>query len=74
MHILDLIRRGEVRAWLDEMPDFIEHAVSEARGGSITFMLAAAGYPDYPGEVHAYGTVIGTGNAVVSWDREEAGR
>ncbi len=70
MHILDLIRRGQVRAWLDEMPDFIEHAVSEARGGSITFMLAAAGYPDYPGEVHAYGTVIGTGNAVVSWDPE----
>ncbi|MEO1172255.1 MAG: tRNA U-34 5-methylaminomethyl-2-thiouridine biosynthesis protein [Myxococcota bacterium] len=70
MHVLDLIRRGEVRAWLDEMPDFIEHSVSEARGGSITFMLAAAGYPDYPGEVHAYGTVIGTGNAVVSWDPE----
>ncbi|MEM6531217.1 MAG: tRNA U-34 5-methylaminomethyl-2-thiouridine biosynthesis protein [Myxococcota bacterium] len=72
MHVLDLIRRGEVRAWLDEMPDFIEHSVSEARGGSITFMLAAAGYPDYPGEVHAYGTVIGTGNAVVSWDPEGA--
>jgi len=29
--------------------------------------------PKYPAEVHAYGTVIGTGNAVVEWDHEKHG-
>jgi 2-aminophenol/2-amino-5-chlorophenol 1,6-dioxygenase beta subunit len=26
------------------------------------------GYPEMPGELHGYGTVIGTGNAVMEWD------
>jgi 2-aminophenol/2-amino-5-chlorophenol 1,6-dioxygenase beta subunit len=30
-------------------------------------------YPTVPGEVYAYGTVIGTGNAVVGWNLEQAG-
>ena len=25
------------------------------------------GYPEIPGELHGYGTVIGTGNAVMEW-------
>jgi hypothetical protein len=29
--------------------------------------------PTYPAEVHAYGSVIGTGNAVVEWDHERRG-
>jgi 2-aminophenol/2-amino-5-chlorophenol 1,6-dioxygenase beta subunit len=30
-------------------------------------MMAAMDFPDYAAEVHGYGTVIGTGNAVVEW-------
>ena len=29
------------------------------------------GYPELPGELHGYGTVIGTGNAVIEWNLEK---
>lgn len=70
MHVLDLMRQGRCRQLLEEMPDFIEQATSECKDGSLTWMLGALGVPDYPATVHAYGTVIGTGNAVVEWDPE----
>lgn len=73
MHVIDLLKRGRCRQVLDEMPDFIEHATSECKDGSLTWMLGALGVPDYPAQVHAYGTVIGTGNAVVEWDAEARG-
>ena len=31
------------------------------------------GYPEIPGELHGYGTVIGTGNAVNEWNLVKAG-
>ena len=31
-------------------------------------MFAAMGYPEMPGELYGYGTVIGTGNAVMGWN------
>lgn len=68
MRVLDLMRKGRTRQLIDEMPDFIEQSVSEAKAGSLSWLLAALGFPDYPAEVHAYGTVIGTGNAIVEWD------
>ena len=68
MHMLDLMRRGQTRQVVAEMPDYIEQTVSEANAGCLTWLLAAMGFPDYPAEVHAYGNVIGTGNAVVEWD------
>jgi 2-aminophenol/2-amino-5-chlorophenol 1,6-dioxygenase beta subunit len=51
-----------------ELVDFTEQATAETKEGSLSWMLAALDVPDYPAEVHAYGTVIGTGNAVVEWD------
>lgn len=68
MHVLDLMRRGQSRQLIAEMPDYIDQTVSEANAGSLTWLLAALGFPEYPAEVHAYGTVIGTGNAIVEWD------
>ena len=68
MHVLDLMRKGKTRQLAAEMPDFIEQANSECKEGSLTWLLGALDFPDYPAEVHAYGTVIGTGNAVVEWD------
>ncbi len=73
MHVIDLMRQGRCRQLLDEMPDFIEQATSECKDGSLTWLMGALGVPDYPARVHAYGTVIGTGNAVIEWDVEAAG-
>jgi 2-aminophenol/2-amino-5-chlorophenol 1,6-dioxygenase beta subunit len=67
MHVLDLMKRGRTREVVDEMPDFIDQAESEAKAGCLTWLLAAMGFPEYPAEVYGYGTVIGTGNAVVGW-------
>lgn len=72
MRVLDHMRKGRTRQLVDEMPDFIEQAVSECKEGSLTWLLGALGFPDYPALVHAYGTVIGTGNAVVEWDTDLA--
>jgi 2-aminophenol/2-amino-5-chlorophenol 1,6-dioxygenase beta subunit len=72
MHVIELMRTGQIRRLLAEMPDFIEHATSECKEGSLTWLLGALGIPDYPAEVHAYGTVIGTGNAIIEWDPSRA--
>lgn len=72
MHVIELMRTGQIRRLLAEMPDFIEHATSECKEGSLTWLLGALGIPDYPAEVHAYGTVIGTGNAIIEWDPARA--
>ena len=70
--ILGLIESGNSKQILAEMPDFIEQANSECKEGGFTWLLAALGIPDYPGKVHGYGSVIGTGNAIVEWTPEEA--
>ena len=67
MHVLDLLRRGRTRQLMAEMPDYIEHASSECKHGSLSWLLGAMEFPAYSAEVYAYGTVIGTGNAVVGW-------
>lgn len=63
--VLDLMRAGDARQLLAEMPDFIEQSV--CKDGSLTWLLGALGVPSYPAVVHGYGTVIGTGNAIVQW-------
>lgn len=72
MRVLELMREGRTRQLVDELPDFTEQSVSEVKDGSLTWLLAALDFPDYPAQVHGYGTVIGTGNAVVEWDPETA--
>ena len=72
MKMIDLIKKGKTKEIMSLIPDFTEHAVSETDGGAFTWMLSAMNCPDLPGKVHAYGSVIGTGNAVVSWNLEGA--
>lgn len=67
MRMLKMMRAGESKKVIAEMPDFTDQAVSETRAGCLTWMLAAMNFPSTPATVHAYGTVIGTGNAVVEW-------
>lgn len=68
MKIIDLLKKGKTREIADLMPDFSEQAISETDSGSLSWLLAAMDFPEIPAEVHAYGSVIGTGNAIVQWD------
>ncbi|MES2155155.1 MAG: tRNA U-34 5-methylaminomethyl-2-thiouridine biosynthesis protein [bacterium] len=68
MHAIRLMREGRAAQLFDEMPDLIDDATSEADAGCLSWLLSALSYPKYPAELHGYGTVIGTGNAVVEWD------
>lgn len=73
MKVIDLMKQGKTKELIEILPDFTEQAIAETDGGSLTWLLSALGYPEYPAEVHAYGSVIGTGNAVVEWDHERQG-
>lgn len=73
MKMIDLMKRGRTQEILDIMADFTDHATAETDGGSLTWMLSALNTPTYPAEVHGYGTVIGTGNAVVEWNEVTKG-
>lgn len=67
MKVIDLMKKGKTRELAETMTDFTEQAVAETDGGSLSWMLSAMDFPTQPAEVHGYGTVIGTGNAVVEW-------
>ncbi len=69
MQMIKLIKEGKSKEIINLMPDFTEQAASETDSGALTWMLAAMNYPTKPGIVHAYGTVIGTGNAIVEWSQ-----
>lgn len=68
MEMLKMMREGRAREMIDCLPEFMDMASAEVKAGALTWMLAALGMPKYGAEVHAYGSVIGTGNAVVEWD------
>jgi 2-aminophenol/2-amino-5-chlorophenol 1,6-dioxygenase beta subunit len=67
MKLIEMLRSGKSRQVVELMPEFVEQAVSEADSGALTWMLGALDYPEYPAELYAYGTVIGTGNAVMAF-------
>jgi 2-aminophenol/2-amino-5-chlorophenol 1,6-dioxygenase subunit beta len=67
MQILKMMREGRMQDVLDFLPDFTEHTQGETDAGGLIWMLSAMNTPKRPAEVHAYGTVIGTGNAVVEF-------
>jgi 2-aminophenol/2-amino-5-chlorophenol 1,6-dioxygenase beta subunit len=71
MQLVDMIKKGQTRQMVDVMPEFITQAISEMDAGSFAWLMSAMDYPTTPGEVYAYGTVIGTGNAVAGWFPEE---
>jgi len=67
MKMIDLMKAGRSRDIISLMPDFTEQAISETDSGALTWLLSALDFPTKPAKVHGYGTVIGTGNAVVEW-------
>lgn len=72
MRIIELLRKGRTREVFEILPQFIQEAFAEVKSGAFTWMFSAMGYPEMPGELHGYGTVIGTGNAVMEWDLTRA--
>jgi 2-aminophenol/2-amino-5-chlorophenol 1,6-dioxygenase beta subunit len=67
MKLIRLMREGRTRELIDIIPEFTTQAIAETDAGALTWMLSALGFPDYPAELYGYGTVIGTGNAVMGW-------
>ncbi|MAE56990.1 MAG: tRNA U-34 5-methylaminomethyl-2-thiouridine biosynthesis protein [Candidatus Poseidoniia archaeon] len=72
MKMIELMCSGKTREMIDIMPDFTEQTVAETDAGSLTWLMSALDFPEYQGEIHAYGTVIGTGNAIIGWDPASA--
>lgn len=68
MKVLELMRQGKLDELMAILPEFMEQTAAEVKSGSLVWMLAAMGFPSLPAAVHGYGTVIGTGNAVVEWN------
>ncbi len=73
MRMIDLMRSGQTAEVFRLLPQFIHEAFAEVKSGAFTWMFAAMGYPNIPAELHGYGTVIGTGNAVMEWNLERHG-
>lgn len=68
MKMVDYMRNGQIDELMQDMPEFMEKTFAEVKAGSLAWMLSAMDFPKTPATVHGYGTVIGTGNAVVEWD------
>ena len=73
MRVLKLMKEGRSQELLNLMPEFISETFAEVQAGALNWMLYAMGIPNYPAEVHGYGNVIGTGNAVVEWNPSKQG-
>jgi len=73
MRMIELMRKGRTREVFKLLPQFIEESFAEVKSGAFTWMFSAMGYPEIPGELYGYGTVIGTGNAVMGWNLRREG-
>lgn len=73
IRMIELMRQGRMRETFGLLPQFIDEAFAEVKSGAFTWMHAAMNYPELAGELHGYGTVIGTGNAVMEWNLQKAG-
>jgi 2-aminophenol/2-amino-5-chlorophenol 1,6-dioxygenase beta subunit len=67
MKLLHIVRTQRSSALKTAIPEHIAETEAETKGGSLTWMLAAMGWPDTTGDVLGYGSIIGTGNAVIEW-------
>ncbi|NKB37917.1 MAG: tRNA U-34 5-methylaminomethyl-2-thiouridine biosynthesis protein [Gammaproteobacteria bacterium] len=73
MRMIELLRQGKISEVFELLPQFIDEAFAEVKSGAFTWMFSAMEYPELAGELHGYGTVIGTGNAVMEWNLIKAG-
>jgi 2-aminophenol/2-amino-5-chlorophenol 1,6-dioxygenase beta subunit len=67
------MRQGKTKEVFKLLPQFIEESFAEVKSGAFTWMFAAMQYPEIAAELYGYGTVIGTGNAVMEWPLSKLG-
>lgn len=67
MKMIELMRKGNLTEVMRLYPQWVDEAFAEVKSGAFVWMLSAMGYPTTPAELHGYGNVIGTGNAVMEW-------
>lgn len=67
MKMIELMKAGKNKELFELIPDFTEQTIAETDAGGLSWMLQAMGMPNTKAKVHGYGSVIGTGNAVVEW-------
>lgn len=67
MRMIELMRKGQLREVMRLFPQWVEEAFAEVKSGAFPWMVSAMEYTDVPAELYGYGTVIGTGNAVMEW-------
>ncbi len=72
MVFLERVRTEPASALKTAIPEHIAATEAETKSGSLTWLLSALGWPETSGDVLGYGTIIGTGNAVVQWRAEHA--
>lgn len=70
VRMINLLRQGKLKEFYEILPDFMHEAFAEIKAGGLNWMLAAMGFPEIPAALHGYGSVIGTGNAVMEWNLE----
>jgi len=68
MKVIKLMKEGRTKELLAILPEFMDMTCAEIKAGALTWMLSGLNVPEYPATVHAYGSVIGTGNAIVEWN------
>ena len=73
MRIIELMRKGRMQEVHKLLPQFIDEAFAEVKSGAFTWAHAAMNYPEIPAELYGYGSVIGTGNAVMEWNLRKTG-
>lgn len=65
MVLLEKIRSAPAAELRSAVREHIAASAAETKSGSLTWPLSALGWPSTTGDVLGYGTIIGTGNAVV---------
>ena len=71
MKIIEMLKRGNLDDYFKVLPQYMRETFAELKAGGLTWMLSAMGMPKIEAKFHAYGSVIGTGNAIMEWDLEQ---
>jgi 2-aminophenol/2-amino-5-chlorophenol 1,6-dioxygenase subunit beta len=69
MRFIDLLRQGKIDEMKKIFPQFVQETFAEVKSGALMWMLSALEFPRTKAKLYGYGTVIGTGNAVMEWEK-----
>lgn len=67
IRMIELMRKGQLREVMRLFPEWVEEAFAEVKSGAFPWMVSAMDYTEVPAQLYGYGSVIGTGNAVMEW-------